>query len=137
MMFPSPLAHVAHYHRCCTASIPTAAPAGGFLQLRTGLKSAGKSAAFGGVLLAMIEGVGILLTRVTAPPPAPGARLRGEGCACMRAEMPSLHAAAECRTRARQVDPPSPCHRCLASLSHSSLSPSHLTRPPTLCSAYG
>jgi import inner membrane translocase subunit TIM17 len=26
---------------------------------------------FGGVLLAMIEGVGILLTRVTAPPPAP------------------------------------------------------------------
>jgi len=47
-------------------------PAGGFLQLRTGLKSAGKSAVFGGVLLAMIEGVGILLTRVTAPPPAPG-----------------------------------------------------------------
>ena len=46
--------------------------AGGFLQLRTGLKSAGKSAVFGGVLLAMIEGVGILLTRVTAPPPAPG-----------------------------------------------------------------
>ncbi len=48
--------------------------AGGFLQLRTGLRSAGKSAVFGGVLLAMIEGVGILLTRVTAPPPAPGAR---------------------------------------------------------------
>jgi len=30
-----------------------------------------KSAAFGGILLGMIEGVGILLTRVTAPPPAP------------------------------------------------------------------
>lgn len=45
--------------------------AGGFLQLRTGLRSAAKSAAFGGVLLAMIEGVGILLTRMTAPPPAP------------------------------------------------------------------
>lgn len=30
-----------------------------------------RSAIFGGVLLGMIEGVGILLTRVTAPPPAP------------------------------------------------------------------
>jgi len=44
---------------------------GGFLQLRTGARSAAKSAAFGGVLLAMIEGLGILLTRMTAPPPAP------------------------------------------------------------------
>lgn len=35
------------------------------------MRSAAKSAAFGGVLLAMIEGVGILLTRMTAPPPAP------------------------------------------------------------------
>lgn len=52
-------------------SIAAGAATGGFLQLRTGLKSAGKSAVFGGVLLAMIEGVGILLTRVTAPPPAP------------------------------------------------------------------
>lgn len=52
-------------------SIAAGALTGGFLQLRTGLRSAGKSAAFGGVLLAMIEGVGILLTRVTAPPPAP------------------------------------------------------------------
>ncbi|EFN59485.1 hypothetical protein CHLNCDRAFT_138099 [Chlorella variabilis] len=52
-------------------SIAAGALTGGFLQLRTGLKSAGKSAVFGGVLLAMIEGVGILLTRVTAPPPAP------------------------------------------------------------------
>lgn len=52
-------------------SIAAGAMTGGFLQLRTGLRSAGKSAVFGGVLLAMIEGVGILLTRVTAPPPAP------------------------------------------------------------------
>ena len=36
-----------------------------------GARSAAKSAAFGGVLLAMIEGLGILLTRATAPPPAP------------------------------------------------------------------
>ena len=35
------------------------------------MRSAAKSAAFGGVLLALIEGVGILLTRMTAPPPAP------------------------------------------------------------------
>lgn len=52
-------------------SIAAGALTGGFLQLRTGLRSAAKSAAFGGVLLGMIEGVGILLTRVTAPPPAP------------------------------------------------------------------
>ncbi|KAK9823787.1 hypothetical protein WJX72_005500 [[Myrmecia] bisecta] len=52
-------------------SIAAGALTGGFLQLRTGLKSAGKSAAFGGVLLAMIEGLGILLTKMTAPPPAP------------------------------------------------------------------
>jgi mitochondrial import inner membrane translocase subunit TIM17 len=52
-------------------SIAAGALTGGFLQLRTGLPSAARSAAFGGVLLAMIEGVGILLTRLTAPPPAP------------------------------------------------------------------
>lgn len=52
-------------------SIAAGALTGGFLQLRTGMHSAARSAAFGGVLLAMIEGVGILLTRMTAPPPAP------------------------------------------------------------------
>lgn len=52
-------------------SIAAGALTGGFLQLRTGARSAAQSAIFGGVLLAMIEGVGILLTRVTAPPPAP------------------------------------------------------------------
>ncbi|GAB4822801.1 hypothetical protein N2152v2_009847 [Parachlorella kessleri] len=52
-------------------SIAAGALTGGFLQLRTGLNSAAKSAVFGGVLLAMIEGVGILLTRMTAPPVAP------------------------------------------------------------------
>lgn len=44
---------------------------GGFLQLRTGPRSAAQSAVFGGVLLAMIEGLGILLTRMAAPMPAP------------------------------------------------------------------
>ncbi|KAK9865399.1 hypothetical protein WJX84_003617 [Apatococcus fuscideae] len=52
-------------------SISAGALTGGFLQLRTGLRSAAKSAAFGGVLLGMIEGLGILLTRMSAPPPAP------------------------------------------------------------------
>ena len=42
---------------------------GGMLQLRYGLSSAGRSAAFGGFLLAVIEGISIMLTRVTAPPP--------------------------------------------------------------------
>jgi mitochondrial import inner membrane translocase subunit TIM17 len=42
---------------------------GGTLQLRYGLSSAGRSAAFGGFLLAVIEGISIMLTRVTAPPP--------------------------------------------------------------------
>ena len=45
---------------------------GGVLQLRYGLASAGRSAAFGGFLLAVIEGISIMLTRVTAPqPPQP------------------------------------------------------------------
>ncbi|EIE27129.1 Tim17-domain-containing protein, partial [Coccomyxa subellipsoidea C-169] len=55
-------------------SIAAGALTGGFLQLRTGtppLHLNFESAAFGGVLLAMIEGLGILLTRATAPPPAP------------------------------------------------------------------
>lgn len=52
-------------------SIAAGALTGGFLSLRTGMRSAARSAAFGGVLLAMIEGLGILLTRMTAPPPAP------------------------------------------------------------------
>lgn len=44
---------------------------GGFLQLRTGPRSAAQSAVFGGVLLAMIEGLGIFLNKMTAPPPPP------------------------------------------------------------------
>ena len=52
-------------------SIAAGALTGGFLQLRTGPASAARAAAFGGVLLAMIEGLGIALTKMTAPPPAP------------------------------------------------------------------
>ena len=52
-------------------SIAAGALTGGFLQLRTGPASAARAAAFGGVLLAMIEGLGIMLTKMTAPPPAP------------------------------------------------------------------
>jgi len=53
-------------------AIAAGALTGGFLQLRFGLKSAAKSAAFGGFLLALIEGLGIALNRITAPS-APGA----------------------------------------------------------------
>ncbi|KAL3695787.1 hypothetical protein R1sor_009863 [Riccia sorocarpa] len=49
------------------------AATGGFLQLRAGMRSATRSAVFGGVLLALIEGAGIMLNRLTAnmaqPPP--------------------------------------------------------------------
>ena len=52
--------------------IMSGALTGGVLQLRYGLASAGRSAAFGGFLLAVIEGISIMLTRVTAPqPPQP------------------------------------------------------------------
>ena len=50
--------------------IMSGALTGGVLQLRYGLASAGRSAAFGGFLLAVIEGISIMLTRVTAPPQA-------------------------------------------------------------------
>lgn len=50
-------------------AIGAGALTGGFLQLRSGFKSAAKSAAFGGVLLAMIEGLGIALGRLASPPP--------------------------------------------------------------------
>ena len=52
-------------------AIASGALTGGFLQLRHGMASAGRSAVFGGVLLAGIEGIGIMITRLTAPPPPP------------------------------------------------------------------
>eukprot|EP00199_Chlamydomonas_sp_CCMP681_P005920 CAMPEP_0119107878 /NCGR_PEP_ID=MMETSP1180-20130426/12088_1 /TAXON_ID=3052 ORGANISM="Chlamydomonas cf sp, Strain CCMP681" /NCGR_SAMPLE_ID=MMETSP1180 /ASSEMBLY_ACC=CAM_ASM_000741 /LENGTH=225 /DNA_ID=CAMNT_0007093427 /DNA_START=36 /DNA_END=713 /DNA_ORIENTATION=+ len=53
-------------------AIAAGALTGGFLQFRHGLKSAAQSAAFGGFLLALIEGVGIALNKMASPPP-PGA----------------------------------------------------------------
>lgn len=54
-------------------SIAAGAATGGFLQLRSGMRSSARSAVFGGVLLALIEGAGIMLNRLTAnmaqPPP--------------------------------------------------------------------
>ncbi|KAL2633009.1 hypothetical protein R1flu_004488 [Riccia fluitans] len=54
-------------------SIAAGAATGGFLQLRAGVRSATRSAVFGGVLLVLIEGAGIMLNRLTAnmaqPPP--------------------------------------------------------------------
>lgn len=59
-------------------SIASGALTGGILQLRSGLKAAGRSAAFGGVLLAMIEGLGIMLTKMSTPPtPAMDPRMVG------------------------------------------------------------
>lgn len=54
-------------------SIAAGAATGGFLQLRAGARSAARSAIFGGVLLGLIEGAGIMLNRTLAslqqPPP--------------------------------------------------------------------
>ncbi|CAK8577408.1 unnamed protein product [Lathyrus sativus] len=53
-------------------SIFAGAATGGFLSMRQGLVASGRSAAFGGVLLALIEGAGIMLNKVlSAQQPVP------------------------------------------------------------------
>lgn len=56
-------------------SIFAGAATGGFLQLRHGTRAATRSAIFGGVLLALIEGAGLMINRMLAnvaqPPPPP------------------------------------------------------------------
>lgn len=47
-------------------AIASGAITGGVLAIRSGPRAAGKSALVGGVLLALIEGVGIMLTRAMA-----------------------------------------------------------------------
>ncbi|CAK9137049.1 unnamed protein product [Ilex paraguariensis] len=47
-------------------SIIAGAATGGFLQMRQGLGAASRSALFGGVLLALIEGAGIMLNKFTS-----------------------------------------------------------------------
>lgn len=49
-------------------SIAAGALTGGVLASRSGARAAGKSAAAGGILLALIEGITIMLGRMTAPP---------------------------------------------------------------------
>ncbi|XP_010249487.1 PREDICTED: mitochondrial import inner membrane translocase subunit TIM17-2-like [Nelumbo nucifera] len=49
-------------------SIFAGAATGGFLQMRQGLGAASRSALFGGVLLALIEGAGIMLNKVLSAP---------------------------------------------------------------------
>ncbi|KAJ0977379.1 hypothetical protein J5N97_012853 [Dioscorea zingiberensis] len=49
-------------------SIIAGAATGGFLQMRQGLRPATRNALFGGVLLALIEGAGIMLNRVLSVP---------------------------------------------------------------------
>jgi len=53
-------------------SIASGALTGGFLQMRHGPASAARHAVMGGAILAMIEGMGIMITRMMAPaPPIP------------------------------------------------------------------
>ncbi|CAN6485811.1 unnamed protein product [Victoria cruziana] len=49
-------------------SIIAGAATGGFLSMRQGLGAASRSAIFGGVLLALIEGAGIMLNKVLSAP---------------------------------------------------------------------
>ncbi|CAN4090291.1 unnamed protein product [Withania somnifera] len=49
-------------------SIIAGAATGGFLQMRQGLGAASRSALFGGILLALIEGAGIMLNKVMSAP---------------------------------------------------------------------
>ncbi|CAA0810548.1 Mitochondrial import inner membrane translocase subunit TIM17-2 [Striga hermonthica] len=49
-------------------SIIAGAATGGFLQMRQGLGAASRSAVFGGVLLALIEGAGIMLNKIMSAP---------------------------------------------------------------------
>ncbi|GFQ01514.1 mitochondrial import inner membrane translocase subunit tim17-2 [Phtheirospermum japonicum] len=49
-------------------SIMAGAATGGFLQMRQGLGAASRSAVFGGVLLALIEGAGIMLNKLMTAP---------------------------------------------------------------------
>ncbi|WOL00795.1 mitochondrial import inner membrane translocase subunit TIM17-2-like [Canna indica] len=49
-------------------SILAGAATGGFLQMRQGAGPAARSALFGGILLALIEGAGIMLNRVLSSP---------------------------------------------------------------------
>lgn len=52
-------------------SIIAGAATGGFLQMRQGLGPATRSAVFGGVLLALIEGAGIMLNKFLSAQPPP------------------------------------------------------------------
>ncbi|WVZ66639.1 hypothetical protein U9M48_015829 [Paspalum notatum var. saurae] len=52
-------------------SIVAGAATGGFLSMRQGMGAAGRSALMGGILLALIEGAGLMLNRVLANPPLP------------------------------------------------------------------
>ena len=52
-------------------SIISGATTGGVLAARGGWRAAGRSAAVGGVLLAMIEGLNIFLTKMMSEPAAP------------------------------------------------------------------
>lgn len=55
--------------------IMSGAITGGVLAARGGWRAAGKSAAIGGVILAVIEGVGILFTKLISDPSTTGAML--------------------------------------------------------------
>jgi mitochondrial import inner membrane translocase subunit TIM17 len=68
-------------------SIASGAITGGVLAMRSGPRAAGKSAVVGGILLALIEGMGILLTRYSSDMMAASANPSPEEIEQMRKEM--------------------------------------------------
>lgn len=52
-------------------SIIAGAATGGFLQMRQGAAASARSALFGGVLLGLIEGAGIMINKLLSAPPGP------------------------------------------------------------------
>ena len=60
-------------------SIASGATTGGLLAARAGPRAAGKNAVIGGILLAAIEGLGIMITRMTAAPLPTAADYEAEG----------------------------------------------------------
>lgn len=94
-------------------SIMSGAATGGFLALRAGPKTAGKNAIIGGVLLALIEGLGIAVNQLAAKlsrpsgdtsPGGPGKQEGGEKVARLAPPLPPVGMAVGYRPTGGDID---------------------------------
>lgn len=94
-MSPKPLNPSSSLHSLPTRqedpwnSITAGAATGGVLAARAGYKVMAKNAAIGGVLLALIEGLGVLINQMVAPP-APSMGMEVEGAVGGSAAPPKI-----------------------------------------------